>query len=69
MLKLLTTIIRDGLRRACLSTKHDLKAAKAFVRDVELVLKTKVLGTVARPHSYTIPFVPKDRKVGDLNLN
>jgi hypothetical protein len=69
MLKLLTTLIRDGLARAMLNERHDLKAAKAFIQEVQTVLKTKVLGTVGRPHSYTIPFDPKNRTVGDLNMN
>jgi hypothetical protein len=41
MLKLLTTLIRDGLARAMLNERHELKAAKAFIQEVETVLKTK----------------------------
>jgi hypothetical protein len=38
MLKLTTTIIRNGLKRACYNSKHELQSAKAFFARVELVL-------------------------------
>jgi hypothetical protein len=69
MLKLTTTIIRDGLKRACYNSKHELQSAKAFVARVECVLKTKILGKVGRPHSYKIPFNPKDHVISDLNMS
>ena len=69
MLKLATTIIRDGLKRACYNSRTDLQAAKAYVARVESVLKTQILGKVGRPHSYTIPFVAKDRVISDLNMS
>jgi hypothetical protein len=69
MMKLTTTIIRDGLKRACYNSKHELQSAQAFVGRVEEVLKTKILGTVGRPHSYKIPFVAKDRVISDLNMS
>jgi hypothetical protein len=68
MLKLTATIIRDGLKRACYNSKHELQSAKTFVACVESVLKTKILGKVGRPHSYKIPFNLKDRVISDLNM-
>jgi hypothetical protein len=62
MLKLTTAIIRDGLKRACYNSNHELQSAKAFVARVELVLKTKILGTVGRPHSYKYRSFQKTEK-------
>ena len=70
-LKLITLLVREGLKRALLrcDSRHALSTATAYVQKVETVLQTEILGKLHRPHSYSVPFDPQKKIITDFNLN